>query len=244
MFSLRGGPAHSDARRNRLLATLRQTEPALRALETESVYFIDGERSLRDPETRVLEALLRDGVEPAPAAEEAPVLLVVPRLGTISPWSSKATEIVRNCGLDVVRRVERGTAWRFLGLDSDAAARLAPLVHDRMTENVLDDANGAHVLFHRAEPAPFLQIDVLGRGADAIREADKNLGLALAPDEVDYLVESFRELDRNPTDVELMMFAQANSEHCRHKIFNADWTVDGEPRDTSLFKMIRNTTNQ
>ncbi|MCR9096712.1 MAG: phosphoribosylformylglycinamidine synthase [bacterium] len=244
MFSLRGGPAHSDARRNRLLATLRQTEPGLRALETESVYFVDAERALTDDETRVLEALLRDGLDPAPANEAAPSLLVVPRLGTISPWSSKATEIVRNCGLGAVRRVERGTTWRFVGLDADAAARLAPIVHDRMTESVLGDPSEAERLFQRAEPTPFTQVDVLGRGADAIREADKHLGLALAPDEVDYLVDSFRELDRNPTDVELMMFAQANSEHCRHKIFNADWTIDGEARDRSLFEMIRNTTNQ
>ena len=244
MFSLRGGPAHSDARRNRLLAVLRQTEPRLRALETEDAYFVDSERLLNDEETRILEALLRDGIEPGPTADEAPALLVVPRLGTISPWSSKATEIVRNCGLEVVRRVERGTLWRFVGLDAQAAERLAPQVHDRMTESVLDDPSRADALFHKADPTPFAQIDVLGRGADAIREADKHLGLALAADEVDYLVTSFLELDRNPTDVELMMFAQANSEHCRHKIFNADWTIDGEVRDTSLFQMIRNTTNQ
>ena len=244
MFSLRGGPAHSDARRRRLLDTLRTAVPSLRDLETESVYFVDAERALTERETPRIEALLRDGVEPGAPAEDAANRIVVPRLGTISPWSSKATEIVRNCGLDTVRRVERGTTYRFVGLDDTQAERLDPAIHDRMTENVLTDIAQAEALFQHNEPTPFTQVDVLGRGADAIREADKHLGLALAPDEVDYLVTSFRELDRNPTDVELMMFAQANSEHCRHKIFNADWTIDGEARDTSLFSMIRNTTNQ
>ncbi len=245
MFSLRGAPAHSDARRRRLLQSLRAARPSLQDLESEFVFFIDAERPLDVSEERILESLL--GISGADAAASSGDLEIyaVPRFGTISPWSSKATEIVQNCGLGAIRRVERGTVFRFTGLaDVDEALRLGPEIHDRMTESLLTDLDEASALFTRAEPVPFETVDVLARGQEAIREADRTLGLALAPDEVDYLVDAFRELDRNPTDVELMMFAQANSEHCRHKIFNAEWTIDGESRDTSLFAMIRNTTHQ
>ena len=248
MLSLRGLPAHSDARRQRLLVSLRARQPALENLETEFVFFLDlleGERALSATESQRLEALLRDSLEPPTPGPGGLELLVVPRLGTISPWSSKATEIVRNCGLERVRRVERGIVFRLYGLrDPSEAFSLGAEIHDRMTESLLTDASQAERLFARSEPTPFETVDVLGRAHDAIREADRSLGLALAPDEVDYLVDAFRELQRNPTDVELMMFAQANSEHCRHKIFNADWTIDGEPRDASLFSMIRNTTKR
>jgi phosphoribosylformylglycinamidine synthase len=246
MFSLRGAPAHSDARRRRLLQTLRASRPTLLNLETEFVFFVEPTRALSAAEQHVLHSLLLDGVKADAAPPAGSVeLFAIPRLGTISPWSSKATEIVHNCGLDAVLRVERGIVYRFEGLvDSNDALGLGSELHDRMTENLLTELPDAEALFRRAEPAPFASIDVLGRGTDAIKEADRMLGLALAPDEVDYLVEAFTELKRNPTDVELMMFAQANSEHCRHKIFNADWTIDGEPQDTSLFSMIRNTTKQ
>ncbi len=265
MFSLRGGPALSDARRLRLLASLRAVEPTLRDLGTEFVYLVEATRSLDAGESEILRALLREGdvsgAASAIAATEASEtrtatdgvtsLYVVPRLGTISPWSSKATEIVRNCGLEAVERVERGIAYTLVRsgeAPATEAARPSPAlvsaIHDRMTESVLGDLDDARELFRRAEPAPFETIDVLAGGEEAIRRADRSLGLALAPDEVDYLVESFRDLGRNPTDVELMMFAQANSEHCRHKIFNAAWTIDGAGRDHSLFAMIRNTTRQ
>jgi len=250
MFSLRGAPAHSDARRQRLLLNLRAARPSLQDLETEFIFFVDVSRELEPAEHAILDALLCDDVhDPDPRAPDsrtdAVELYVIPRLGTISPWSSKATEIVQNCGLDAVRRVERGTVFRFTGFaDAEEAMLLSSEIHDRMTESLLTRLDGASALFARAEPAPYETVDVRGRGRDAIREADRALGLALAPDEVDYLTDAFRELDRNPTDVELMMFAQANSEHCRHKIFNADWTIDGEARDISLFSMIRNTTHQ
>jgi phosphoribosylformylglycinamidine synthase len=263
MFSLRGGPAHSDARRQRLLLNLRAARPSLRNLETEFVYLVDASRDLSDSEARVLDALLREAPpsndplrngrgateRPSdPRASERPgslELYVLPRLGTISPWSSKATEIVQNCGLSAVTRVERGIAYRFDGLtDVNDAVSLSAEFHDRMTESLLTDLDGAGALFQRTDPAPYETVEVLARGAQAIHEADRALGLALAPDEVDYLVESFRELDRDPTDVELMMFAQANSEHCRHKIFNADWTIDGVSHEKTLFSMIRNTTHQ
>ncbi|MBC8187715.1 MAG: phosphoribosylformylglycinamidine synthase, partial [Proteobacteria bacterium] len=249
MFSLRGATAHSDARRQRLLDKLRAVQPALQGLDSEFVVFVDSTRELDATERSRLDSLIRESegtraVE-ANGTSEAIEVYVVPRIGTISPWSSKATEIVHRCGLDAIRRVERGTVYRFTGLaNAEQAFELSSDLYDRMTETVLADLDSAEALFDRAEPAPFRRIDILERGREAIREADRDLGLALAPDEVDYLVDSFREQGRNPTDVELMMFAQANSEHCRHKIFNAEWTIDGKPRDTSLFSMIRNTTNR
>jgi phosphoribosylformylglycinamidine synthase len=166
---------------------------------------------------------------------------VVPRFGTISPWSSKASDIAHNCGLTKVDRLERGIAYYVKGATTADRDVIAAVLHDRMTEAVLDNTAAAEALFSHAEPAPLSTVDVLAGGRDALIEADKNLGLALADDEVDYLVENYNILGRNPTDVELMMFAQANSEHCRHKIFNATWTIDGEDKDKSLFAMIKNT---
>ncbi len=278
MFSLRGAPALSDARRRRLLQNLRANRASLRDLDTEFVFFVDASRKLDARETEILDALVRehhtgrtdssdtDSDTAASLPAGTTELYVIPRLGTISPWSSKATEIVHRCGLDAIDRIERGTVYRFIeepdansasapssasvpaSISASAAASLTGAVgaaiHDRMTESLLSDLAEAERLFHRAEPAPYKSIDVLARGTDAIRQADRELGLALAPDEIDYLVESFREIGRDPSDVELMMFAQANSEHCRHKIFNADWTIDGVPQETSLFSMIRNTTKQ
>ncbi len=271
MFSLRGGPAHSDARRERTLKRLRSIEPTLTGLECEFVLFVETTRDLDPTERARLDSLIHEtDASPRTAANpkakanaiapqtdsrvETPAkdssnraieIYVVPRIGTISPWSSKATEIVHRCGLDAIRRIERGMVYRLAGIATiEAALDLGPALHDRMTESLLTDLESASALFNHADPAPFRRIDVLGRGRDAIREADRDLGLALADDEVDYLVLAFREQGRNPTDVELMMFAQANSEHCRHKIFNADWTIDGKQRDTSLFSMIRNTTTQ
>jgi phosphoribosylformylglycinamidine synthase len=171
--------------------------------------------------------------------------LVVPRPGTISPWSSKATDIARNCGLDKVRRIERGVAHYLESgdaLDEAGMAAAAALLHDRMTQVVLGDTADAQCLFRHAQPRPFVAVDVVDGGREALERANGELGLALSADEIDYLVDSFQGLGRNPTDMELMMFAQANSEHCRHKIFNADWLVDGEPQKRSLFKMIRHTT--
>ncbi len=169
------------------------------------------------------------------------MILVTPRPGTISPWSSKATDIARQCGLEsLVRRIERGTALHLDGAEGalDAAA---PLLHDRMTEKVLLSLDEAEILFRHVAPRPLAQIDVLGRGRAAVLEANAAMGLALAPDEVDYLLAYFEGEGRNPTDVEITMFAQANSEHCRHKIFNASWVVDRQPMPQSLFQMIRET---
>ncbi|MEZ4330823.1 MAG: phosphoribosylformylglycinamidine synthase [Myxococcota bacterium] len=245
MFSLRGAPAHSDARRRRLLRSLQERVPSLRGLESDSVYFYTAARALTSDETAILADLLESRGALAPPRPGARRLVVVPRLGTISPWSSKATDVVHGAGLALVHRVERGLLYDLEGaLSPDDVARLAEPLHDRMTESVLADPAAAAALFDHARPAPFATVDVLAHRHDAIREADRSLGLALAADEIDYLVDAFVALGRNPTDVELMMFAQANSEHCRHKIFNADWTIDGESRPHSLFGMIRNTTKR
>jgi hypothetical protein len=189
----------------------------------------------------VLDRLLHYGPRVEEHALAGRRLLVVPRIGTISPWSSKATDVAHNCGLAKVRRIERGIWYTVAGDVSDPAG-LRAAIHDRMTESVLEREEDAVRLFRHADPQPLATVDVLGSGRAAIESANASLGLALAPDEIDYLVDNFRALGRNPTDVELMMFAQANSEHCRHKIFNADFIVDGKKQDKSLFKMIRRST--
>ncbi len=170
--------------------------------------------------------------------------VVIPRPGTISPWSSKATDILQNCHLEKVKRIERGilfTVGLANPLDAEQTLLLERLLHDRMTQAVIASPTAATCLFVQAEPGHLQTVAVLEQGKSALTQANENLGLALAEDEIDYLLESFTKLGRNPTDVELMMFAQANSEHCRHKIFNASWTVEGVDQEHSLFAMIRNT---
>ncbi|MDH4286858.1 MAG: phosphoribosylformylglycinamidine synthase, partial [Gallionella sp.] len=174
-------------------------------------------------------------------------ILVVPRLGTISPWSTKATDIAQHCGLSKVTRIERGVVYYLQTsngkpLNKAEQTAVLPLLHDRMTETVLLETDGAaEKIFRHGTPQPLSTVDILKGGRNALEAANRDMGLALSPDEIDYLVENFKKLKRNPTDVELMMFAQANSEHCRHKIFNADWVIDGEAQGMSLFGMIRNT---
>ncbi len=243
MLHLRGGPALSSFRLDKLLAAAQARVPAVAAIHAEYVYFVDVEQRLSDQERATLGQLLNEAPSLIPPVGE--LLVVVPRLGTQSPWSSKATDIAHNCGLSTVHRVERGTAYYFAGADGNLVEQhgpeLAALIHDRMTETVLTALDEAEALFTVTDPAPLQAVDLLGGGAAALEEADRRLGLALSQDERDYLLESFIQLGRNPSDVELMMFAQANSEHCRHKIFNAGWRIDGEAQDVSLFDMIRNT---
>ncbi len=247
MLILRGAPALSPFRRDKLAQKLSAIDPAVRLLHCEFVHFAHTAEALSEDRQELLRQLLHygpvaEGVEPDTGAAE--LLLVVPRPGTISPWSSKATDIAHNCGLREVLRLERGTAWYLelpAGLAEGARGRAVALLHDRMTESVLPTPEAASALFRVQEPAPMATVDILGGGRDALVAADASLGLALAEDEVDYLVQAFTGLGRNPSDVELMMFAQANSEHCRHKIFNASWTIDGVAQDRSLFGMIRNT---
>ncbi|MBR9805343.1 phosphoribosylformylglycinamidine synthase, partial [bacterium] len=169
---------------------------------------------------------------------------VIPRIVTISPWSSKASDIAHNCGLKGIERIERGIRYRFTSdgdLSESEIKQLLPLLHDRMVEQVIADASQAEALFAQHEPAVLDTVPVLNGGLEALVEANERLGLALADDEMAYLVDAFADLRRDPSDVELMMFAQANSEHCRHKIFNASWTIDGEDKAHSLFAMIKNT---
>src|SRR5690554_5628065 len=243
MLILRGAPALSTFRTQKLLANVQQQVPAVTALSAEYVHFADVSAPLSDDQHSVLAQLLTYGPKGRGESEaEGELYLVVPRLGTISPWASKATDIAKNTGLDVVRRIERGMAYYVAGSLSDAErAQVSALLHDRMVETVFYSFDAVAQLFTKQEPAPQTTVDILGGGRDALAEANRHLGLALADDEIDYLVESFQALGRNPVDVELMMFAQANSEHCRHKIFNASWTIDGEEQPRSLFKMIKNT---
>jgi len=245
MLQLRGTPALSIFRQEKLLASLRDQVASVEAVDAEFMHFVDLEQGLSDQEQSTLEQVLEYG----PKAEgslsrDGLLMLVLPRFGTISPWSSKATDIAHNCGLAKIARIERGIAYYIHSsapLDEHQQALVAAQIHDRMTESVVYSLDEAEALFAHTEPAPLRSVDILGGGREQLALANRDWGLALAEDEIDYLVENFRALNRNPTDVELMMFAQANSEHCRHKIFNADWVIDNDQQDRSLFKMIRNT---
>ena len=244
MLQFRGGPALSSFRVRKLLENLRKILPEIESLDAHFLYFVDSDGELGTAERTLVERLLNDG-EAIATSHRGPALVVVPRLGTLSPWASKATDIAHNCGLRKVRCIERGISYQVRGksglLDASRLARIAPALHDRMTQSVLTDPAEAVRLFQHAKPAPLRQVDVMAGGRAALVAADRQYGFALSDDEIDYLVENFRRLGRNPSDAELMMFAQANSEHCRHKIFRGDWIIDGEKQEKSLFDMIRDT---
>ena len=243
MLILRGAPALSSFRTQKLLTTLQQRVPAVTGVSSEFVHFANLSAPLSAEQLQVLQQLLTYGPKvEGEVNHEGELFLVVPRLGTISPWASKATDIAKNTGLDTVKRVERGVAYYVQGAISPAdRATIIAVLHDRMVETVFASLEAAEQIFTAQQPAPQTSVDILGGGRDALVAANKSLGLALADDEIDYLVDAFNTLGRNPVDVELMMFAQANSEHCRHKIFNASWTIDGVEQERSLFKMIKNT---
>ena len=245
ILTLPGPSALSDFRRTKLLADLRAVEPAIAELSASYLHIVETAHPLTEAEQHTLNRVLAYGHSLAEAQPGLVGYLVVPRLGTISPWSSKATDIAWRCGLEAIVRIERGIEYTLRAtaeLDGDRRISLKPLLHDRMTQTVL--ARGEEALvFRRHEPAPAASVPVLDQGKWALITANRELGLALSDDELDYLTESFTTLGRDPTDVELMMFAQANSEHCRHKIFNASWTLDGEPQNQSLFAMIRHTSH-
>jgi phosphoribosylformylglycinamidine synthase len=242
MLILPGAPALSPFRSQKLLANLQAVAPGITSVAAEFTHFADLSAPLSEQDQQVLAQLLTYGPRMDEVSHEGELFLVLPRLGTISPWSSKATDIAHNSGLFEVNRIERGVSYHVQG-EFNAAERDAvkALLHDRMVEAVFTSLEAAGGLFDHAEPAPQTSVDILGGGREALVNANRELGLALADDEIDYLVENFQALGRNPVDVELMMFAQANSEHCRHKIFNASWTLDGEDQPLSLFKMIKNT---
>ncbi|ABM05005.1 phosphoribosylformylglycinamidine synthase [Psychromonas ingrahamii 37] len=244
MEILRGAPALSTFRVNQLLKNCEALNLPVKDIYAEYMHAADLTETLNDQELVVLQKLLTYGPKIAEHEPLGKLLFVTPRPGTISPWSSKATNIAHNCGLAKVARLERGIAYYVettSALTNDQVKTLSALLHDRMMEVVLSSFDDANTLFVKGSPAKMNSVDVLGGGRGALEVANKSLGLALANDEIDYLVENFIKLGRNPNDIELMMFAQANSEHCRHKIFNADWTIDGIKQPKSLFKMIRNT---
>ena len=244
MKTLRGAPALSDFRVQKLLAQCSELSLPVSGIYAEYAHFAQLSAELTADESTVLVQLLKYG----PTIEEhepvGKILLVTPRPGTISPWSSKSTDIAHNCGLDKVIRLERGIAYYLTfstELTEQQQVKLNNLLSDRMMETIFTEFSQAEALFSSAEPGELTVIDIEKGGKNALVQANINLGLALADDEVNYLFENFTKLGRNPHDIELYMFAQANSEHCRHKIFNADWTIDGVKQPKSLFKMIRNT---
>ncbi len=245
VLKLRGPNALSAFRRERMLTRLRQSVARIDDVAAEYWHFAMLAAPLGARESALLNQLLVYGADVPRDLAHSVSILVVPRVGTISPWSTKATDIAHCCGLPQVQRLERGVVWR-LQLSGDALsdaerATILPLLHDRMVEDVLPDIAAAEKLFAHAQPQPPLVIDVRAGGRNALVNADRTLGLALSDDEIDYLFVHFQRVGVNPTDAELMMFAQANSEHCRHKIFNADWIIDRRKQDQSLFAMIRHT---
>ncbi|MEO9065450.1 MAG: AIR synthase-related protein, partial [Burkholderiaceae bacterium] len=250
VLRLDGGRALSTFRVERLAQKLRDDGIATRALTARFVHLVAMQRPLETIERDKLDALLTYGEPADEVAAKAETFVILPRPGTLSPWASKATDIAHRCGLDAIDRIERGIAYAIdvksglLGrskIDDVQRDAISTALHDRMTEVVVSaDFDPARV-FDSVDGEPIQIVDLLARGRVALAEVNGAWGLALSDDEIDYLFDAFTQLDRDPTDVELMMFAQANSEHCRHKIFNATWTIDGRPQDRSLFAMIRNT---
>lgn len=249
LLHFEGGNALSAFRAQALLPRLQAVNARITGVHARHVHWVWCDRALDTASHEKLKALLVYG-DPYTGPNDGTVVVVVPRLGTVSPWASKATDIAHNCGL-AIHRVERVTEYRLTlksgllgGAKSLAAEELqaaAALLHDRMTESVLLARDDARHLFDEQPGKPMEHVDVLGQGRSALEKANTDFGLALSDDEIEYLVNAFTGLKRNPTDVELMMFAQANSEHCRHKIFNAQFTIDGVPQEKSMFGMIRNT---
>ncbi|MCP4433024.1 MAG: phosphoribosylformylglycinamidine synthase [Gammaproteobacteria bacterium] len=241
MLCLPGSPALSDFRLQKLQQKIRQQGGEVTGISASYMHLVDvDENALSAQQKQIVDNLLSYGPAMSQTAVEGQTYFVMPRAGTISPWSSKATDIAHHCGLTQIRRIERGIQY-LVQVDTARADLVSAFLHDRMVEQVFDSLDACEALFESHQPKPVKQITIDIGGRNALAEANVELGLALSDDEIDYLFDAYGDLNRNPTDVELMMFAQANSEHCRHKIFNADWTVDGVEQELSLFKMIRNT---
>jgi phosphoribosylformylglycinamidine synthase len=244
MLILPGTPALSEFRLNKLLTELQAGQPAIQALAARFVHFAALNAQLQPEEATRLDALLSYGARAERWDDHGHLVVVIPRFGTISPWSSKATDIAHVCGLAAVQRIERGIEYRLMSsarLSSRELSAAAAVLYDRMTETAVLEYQQVEGLFNESAPRPLASVPLLNRGSAALQEANQQLGLALSDEEVEYLASSFTHLGRDPTDVELMMFAQANSEHCRHKIFNAQWIIDGQPQPATLMAMIRNT---
>lgn len=247
MIVLRGTPCLSRSLQKKYEDSFAKAGYPVKSIYAEFTHFVEVDGDLSVDEKSKLEKLLQYGPRIEAHEPDGKLFLVTPRFGTISPWSSKATDIAHICGLSNIKKIERGRAFYLVfenSVDDLTLEKITDIFHDRMMEVVLSDFDEATKLFAHATPAPFSSVDIMTNGREALVKANVELGLALADDEIDYLVDAFLKLERNPIDVELMMFAQANSEHCRHKIFNADWTIDGEDKELSLFKMIKNTFAQ
>ncbi|RDF61832.1 phosphoribosylformylglycinamidine synthase, partial [Acinetobacter baumannii] len=238
MFIVAGAAAHSSFKKAQLLTRLSSIS-SVQSFDSQWVYLFD--QALNEQQHQSALQLLNDGESfelRQPASDEIQIL-VTPRVGTISPWSSKATDIFKNCNTPV-HRLERGLLFTLKGV-SEISNEVKQVLHDRMTETVFAQIEDAKALFSETAPKPLNSIDILGQGKEALVKANNEFGFALSEQEIDYLTEAFTRLGRNPNDIELMMFAQANSEHCRHKIFGSEWTIDGEKQPLSLFQMIKNT---
>ena len=245
---IEGGDALGSFRAQQLLPRLQVVSEKIVGISARFVHLVDTLEPMSAEQLDSWKALLTYG-EPYQGETSGQLVVVTPRIGTVSPWASKATDIAHNCGFSV-KRVERITEYRLTlkssllsrhSLNAEQLGQVAALLHDRMTESAVASREEAFGLFSELQAAPMEHVDILGGGRAALETANRAWGLALADDEIDYLVKAFQGLGRNPTDVELMMFAQANSEHCRHKIFNAEFKIDGVAQDKSLFAMIRNT---
>lgn len=245
IFRLEGPQALSKFRADNALTNIQRIAPQVLSLTSRFVHIVHAKHAIDEAAMSRLSSLLSYGALPEMMGTDEE-FLVVPRLGTLSPWASKATDIVRNCGIDGIERIERGTLYgltlRHGSTLTDAERQaIQALLHDRMTETVMSPKASLDALFKPLAGRPLQTVPLMEEGPDALVRANQTMGLALSTDEIDYLVNAFTQLKRNPTDVELMMFAQANSEHCRHKIFNATWTIDGQAQSQSLFDMIRRT---
>ncbi|MBK2341657.1 phosphoribosylformylglycinamidine synthase [Francisella philomiragia] len=240
-----GLSALSPFKREKILADAKKISNKVESVSAQYIHVVELESELSSEQEKIIKSLLNYNIEYGSTEPKGHTFITAPRAGTISPWSSKATDIIRNTGISAVKRVERAVLFGIEGQVSDSELRaIENLVHDRMVEEVFSCKEDLHRLFSVTAPKELETVNVLENGAQAIKDADKKLGLALSEQEIDYLADEYTKLGRNPTDTELYMFAQANSEHCRHKIFNAKWTIDGQEQDRSLFKMIRNTTEK
>ncbi len=249
MLRIRGSQALSSFRKDKLLVQAQQQFDSIHQIDSEFQHLVQlqADSELDDQELAKIESLLTYGPKRQQLEHKGQRIYVVPRFGTVSPWSTKATDIAQHCGLDKVVRIERGIAYFIQSkgaLEHSQLEEIASLLHDPMTESVVFELDHAAALFEQQSPQALVEVPLLSEGQGALERANSELGLALSEDEIDYLVTQYQKLDKNPTDVELMMFAQVNSEHCRHKIFNADWTIDGESQEHSLFRMIRETHQQ
>jgi len=243
MITIEGPPSHSPFRLNQLLTELQNIDPSITSIGARYIHFIDNTKKLSDEEHNILESLLTYGPDWDIGPDEGDKILVIPRLGTTSPWSSKSTDIAHSSGLKNIQRIERGLMFTLVSLSNDPEKtnNCISMLYDRMTQQVLTEFDQLDVIFQTEDPLPHSTVPILSKGQEALDKANTDLGLALNDQEIHYLLEQFQRLDRDPTDAELMMFAQANSEHCRHKVFNAEWTIDGKKEELSLFDMIKHT---